>query len=242
MKIVLRTLAAAFAGSFIAVSADAQEITQVSPAADVGGMTWNGLYVGGLLGYAYVDDDWTLVDNAGPGNCNKCGTEVANIGEDGFTGGAEIGFDYRAGNVVFGLEADIMFMDLSGTGEWIAQKDEIRNVTNEIEWLATFGPRIGLVADQNVLLYLEGGYAAISQSYSHLGDNGNTFEGSGTDGGWFVGGGMELALNSNWLVKFEYDVLNFDNEVSMSGDEPNPAVFDLDQQLQVVKLGLKYQF
>jgi outer membrane immunogenic protein len=241
MRKIGKTFAAALAGSVIAFAANAQEISQTS-AVEATGAVWNGLYVGGLLGYADADNAWTLVDNPDPGVCDRCGTELANFGADGFTGGAEVGFDYRAGNIVLGLEADILFMDISGQGEWTVKKTQTRNITNEIEWIATVGPRLGLVADQNVLLYLEGGYAAISQSYSHLSGNGKIFEGSGTDGGWFFGGGMELALNSNWLVKFEYDALSFDNEVSMSGDEPNPVVFDLDQQIQVVKLGLKYQF
>lgn len=238
MKLAFATIIAGTAN--VAWSADLVEPAPVPVAAPLVPM-WTGLYVGGLVGYAWSDEAWTLVDNAGPGNCNQCGNEVTSFGMDGFMGGFQIGYNYQIENFVLGLEADINFMNLDGKGEWSAQGGETRNGTTEIDWLMTVGPRAGFVVDQS-LFYIEGGYAAASESHSHLGNNGNVFDGEETHDGWFIGGGLEYALDANWTIKGEYNYVDIGSEVSLSGDEPNNAVFDIDQNIQTFKVGLSYKF
>ncbi len=243
MRALLKTLAFAtmLSGTInVAWSADLVEPAPAPVPVAVAPL-WTGVYVGGLVGYAWTDEAWTLVDNAGPGNCNQCGNEVTSFGMDGFMGGVQIGYNYQIDNFVIGLEADINFMDLDGKGTWSAQGGEPRNGTTDIDWLVTVGPRAGFVVDQS-LLFIEGGYAAASESHSHLGNNGNVFDGDDTHDGWFIGGGLEYALDTHWTIKGEYNYVDLGNEVSLSGSEPNDAVFDIDQTMQTFKVGLSYKF
>jgi len=240
IKILAAATAIMASSVSIALSADLVEPAPAPVPVAVAPL-WTGVYVGGLVGYAWTDEAWTLVDNAGPGNCNQCGNEVTSFGMDGFMGGVQIGYNYQIDNFVIGLEADINFMDLDGKGTWSAQGGEPRNGTTDIDCLVTVGPRAGFVVDQS-LLFIEGGYAAASESHSHLGNNGNVFDGDDTHDGWFIGGGLEYALDTHWTIKGEYNYVDLGNEVSLSGSEPNDAVFDIDQTMQTFKVGLSYKF
>ena len=211
------------------------------------GFTWTGLYAGAHAGYGWSDADWTLVDNASPGACGRCGSVVTSSDADGFLGGVQVGYNYQfENNIVLGAEAEVSFGDMSGAGSWAAS-DGPRDAAFNFDAMLTAGPKLGLAAD-HWLFYGEGGLAALSGEYTHRNYvSGNTFRDDASELGWFVGGGVEYAFNSNWSTRVEYNYVDFGgNGVNLSGTRsngtPGTAVFDVDQSFQVVKVGLNYHF
>src|SRR5215831_1548726 len=54
---------------------------------------WTGFFVGGNLGFAWVDED--IIDSNG---------NTFSITNNGFIGGGQVGYNYQIGNFVFGAE------------------------------------------------------------------------------------------------------------------------------------------
>ncbi len=75
---------------------------------------WEGLYVGGNVGGAWttatVDDHYDYVGDPLSSN---------NLNGGGIVGGGQIGYNFQWGNIVFGPEADLGYLGLSGS-RWAA--------------------------------------------------------------------------------------------------------------------------
>src|SRR5262249_5373371 len=84
----------------------------------------------------------------------------------GFTGGVQAGYNWQAGNFVFGAEADIVALNLGTTlvtrgafpvpflGNQFALAESVST-----SWLATIRGRLGVTVVPNVLVYATGGVA-----------------------------------------------------------------------------------
>ena len=224
--------------------------------------SWNGFYLGGHAGYGWSDKKWTLIDsgnpNTGPEDCSGCGEVKTSYGMDGFLGGFQLGYNYQINTIVIGGEVDFSFSGMDGTGSWQAGEGEgdpgpdepefttDRNASTELNWLMTVGPKLGMAMDQT-LFYAEGGLAVADEDYSHLGNRDRIYKGSETRTGWFIGAGLEHAFDSNWSAKVEYNYIDFgSDDVSLrrttGSGETRTAIFDVDQDMHVVKFGLNYRF
>jgi outer membrane immunogenic protein len=100
---------------------------------------------------------------------------------------------------------------------------------------------------ERTLFYAEGGLAVADEDYSHLGNRDRIYKGSETRTGWFIGAGLEHAFDSNWSAKVEYNYIDFgSDDVSLTrttgSGETRTAIFDVDQDMHVVKFGLNYRF
>src|SRR5690606_9214241 len=73
----------------------------------------------------------------------------------GVIGGAQLGYNFQAGNFVFGIEADISGTGIKGT---VTDPDAGYRVTSRLDWLATVRGRVGMAFDR-VFLYGTGGLA-----------------------------------------------------------------------------------
>lgn len=196
---------------------------------------WTGFYVGGHVGGAWSDKDWTQTFPAGLGNS-------ASFHADGFIGGGQIGYNWQAGSWVFGLEADASWSGQSGSG---AQTTVLGwTSATDINWFGTVTGRVGYAWDR-VLIYGKGGVALANEDYSQ------TFGGlpvSSTNSnavGWTVGVGLEYALSDNWSAKIEYNYIDFgkNNLGFANPGTPQPTnAFDVDQTMLVVKFGVNYRF
>ncbi|MGP9821738.1 outer membrane protein [Salinarimonas sp. NSM] len=236
-------LAAAFVLS--ATAAGAADLPAPQAPVLAAPFSWTGAYVGVHGGYGWTDTDWRLLDNAGPGACGECGTIVTGFGADGFLAGLQGGYNWQLANgVVIGVEADLSFTWADGEGRWNAAT---RTAALDLDFLATLGPRIGYGADR-LLVYIEGGLALARGEYEHRNlTNGARFTSDETRTGWFVGGGVEYAFAQNWSAKIEYNYVSFgDESVNLAGNrgggQPGVAVFDVEQDMQIVKAGLNYRF
>ena len=117
------------------------------------------------------------------------------------------------------------------------------------DFLATATGRVGYAWD-HYLVYAKGGAA-----WSHNKYDVNNFaciifvscysNATDTRLGWTAGGGFEWAFAPNWSALVEYNHYGFGTK-SYTFVDPNnpagPAVFDVKQNIDVVKVGVNYRF
>lgn len=210
------------------------------PPASAPAYGWMGFY-GGVnagAGFGNSNANWNyLADPTVPGTagCPPGGFDLCTSGSDkinmsGAIGGAQVGYNWRGGNFLAGIEADFQLTSLSGTRDAttnftcicsvgaVNQGSTAVSLTERIPWLGTVRGRIGTIAGR-WLLYATGGLAygrvEVDSSGSITGVNlaastagfqpaWSTSGNGTTKAGWTIGGGTELALDGHWSAKFEY--------------------------------------
>ncbi len=189
--------------------------------------TWTGFYVGANAGYA-----WGQIDSTTGAFQNNLG----NFSDpDGFTGGAQIGYNYQIGQWVLGAEADFQGADLKSTSVNLANN---LRASTEINWFGTVRGRVGYSFDR-FLPYVTGGFAygSVKNKISN-----GVFAGSNdnTQYGWTVGGGLEYAFTNNLTAKLEYLYVDLDKE---SFNVPGGTFTSkVETKFSVVRAGLNYKF
>ena len=178
---------------------------------------WTGFYLGINGGGAFGSSSWNST-----GSRNISG---------GLVGGT-VGYNYQAGQAVFGVEGDIDWADISGsttTGCPLGCK------TSDT-WLSTVRGRIGYAADR-FMPYVTGGAAfgdvrALTPGFATA---------TNTATGWTLGGGLEGAIAGNWSAKAEYlyvDLGNFNCGLNCGAGATNNVSF----HANVLRAGLNYRF
>lgn len=180
---------------------------------------WTGLYVGAHAGYAFGTSRMT---DAG-------GTTTGDFDIDGFVGGGTIGFNFQSGQVVWGLETDISFSDVSGR----TFVNCPGGCTSSSDWLWTVRGRLGLDLG-GWMPYITGGLAVADG----FGNVGGLASGSDTLTGYTIGGGLEIKLDRNWSIKGEYLFVDL-GDVGIPTPVPTRADFD---ELHIVRAGINYKF
>jgi outer membrane immunogenic protein len=240
-----RLLLSIAAGAVMATSAGAADLggaTDYAPAASP--FTWTGFYLGAHAGYGWSDKDWTLIDNAGPGDSNQFGSVVTSHDADGGLGGFQIGYNHQFNGVVLGLESEFSWTGMDGYSTWLNEDDLFRDASTDIDWIITLAGRVGVTFDRT-LVYAKGGVAWADESFSHTGGsdtNVRFFTGDNTATGWLIGAGLEYAMDQNWSIKAEYNYIDFGDERVSVTDGERTAIFDIDQDLQIAKIGINYRF
>ena len=187
--------------------------------------TWNGLYLGGQIGYGWGTDTLTVYPFG-------FGT---NFSPNGVLGGAHVGYNFQMNQFVAGLEGDV-----EGTG--ISRKFSPGGVlySTQIPVQGSICGRLGVAFDR-VLLYATGGgeFAGFDTSYTGFGYD----QGSQTRAGWTVGGGIEYAVTDNWSVRAEYRYADFGHLTDIT-----PFVFGFGSTVthheteNAVRAGFSYRF
>ena len=207
--------------------------------------TWSGFYVGLNAGAAFQSDknraDSVTYTGVGPvpGYVDTINAQLAAVprrnGDDtGFTGGAQIGYNWQFGALVVGIEADINAMsrgdrsgnysvaNIGGSGDRL----DVYEGRRGSNWFGTLRPRVGYAFDRT-MIYVTGGLA-----YSGNGGNRGGFADVVTPGvgggpdviqatysdnrrsssnwGYAIGGGVEHAFSNNWTAKLEYLYVDLD--------------------------------
>lgn len=213
-------------------------------AADGSYYDWSGYYIGGHFGYGFADSDWTLVNNAGGNSSGNVGKLMTTQEFDGILGGLQFGRNWQQGEFVYGLEGEISIPDLGGYSSWTNQTGDFRDATSDINWMASFTGRGGVTFDKT-LVYVKGGLAFAGIDYDHTGgEAGRTRHLSSSEGafGVVIGAGVEQALNDKWSLKFDYTFTHFTNGNAELTDGRRTAVFDVDQDIHALKVGVNYRF
>jgi outer membrane immunogenic protein len=209
-----------------------------SPAFD-----WSGLYFGLSAGYAFggnstsmFSGDPLIGETFITGRTGLTGTFVPatlSTASQGPIAGAQIGYNYRLGIGVVGIEADFSSLNSkSNSSAVLAALDVFDDVfgpfqttlEKQIDWLGTVRGRLGVLASEQFLVYATGGMAfggtsanlaigspgglTFNSSPSHLvcSTSGTCLAGdsSRTSIGGVVGGGFEYAITDKITFKSEY--------------------------------------
>jgi outer membrane immunogenic protein len=198
--------------------------------------TWSGCYVGVHAGGGWADKAWT-----DPALAN---IEFSSHRADGFVGGGQAGCDLQTGMFVFGVEGSASWSDLRGSSIDTLSAGTLRD-HSQVDFIGTLTARAGVAFDRS-LLYVKGGAAVADDRYrANIVPSGVLFySASESRWGWVIGAGLEHALDRHWSVKVEYNYMDFgsDRLNFRGGTFAGVAPFDIDQQAQVVKLGINYRF
>ncbi|HBY26664.1 MAG TPA: hypothetical protein DEH75_08990, partial [Bradyrhizobium sp.] len=143
-------------------------------------------------------------------------------------GGGTIGYNWQAGNIVYGLEADGAWADVNASATALGI-----TATSKIDALGTARGRIGFAVDK-VLFYGTGGYAWVDNKLS-LSAGGVSVSQSNFHSGWTVGAGIEAFIAPQWSIKGEYLYRSL-------GGETYFGVRSADINLHTVQFGVNYHF
>ncbi len=183
---------------------------------------WTGLYTGLTAGYGW-----------GTGRLVNPFGDSGNFDTDGFIGGGTLGYNFQSGQIVWGLEADISYLDVSGTST--LPPDCVPGAcTSSLDWLGTVRARVGL--DLNGWMpYITGGFAFGDASSAVVGQT----SASDTLTGWTAGGGLEVKMDRNWSFKAEYLFVDLGHITLPNAGTPIQSNFD---ELHIVRAGINYKF
>jgi outer membrane immunogenic protein len=189
---------------------------------------WPGFYIGGHIGGAFgsIDVGDTYDYTGDP-------FKESNLRTTGLLTGVQVGYNLQNGNFVYGIEADLGYMSLSGskTTDLPGPDDDNSGFGLTGKYSAEGGiygdltARLGYATD-NLLFYVKGGGAFLNANFNanYVGDNCTTvgryrcgthnpstfnFETGDTLLGWTLGFGVEYAMSASWSVKLEYQHFDF---------------------------------
>jgi outer membrane immunogenic protein len=246
-KTLIASVALIFLGTTAAGAADLPGKAQPAPPPPV--FSWTGFYIGGNIGGAWSDTNWT--DTLFPANFSTHPNNGAV-----FIGGGQIGGNYQIGNFVVGGEWDFDWAGnnngsavvIPGVGNIVADSNN--------RWITTVAARFGFAVD-HWLFYGKAGGGWVGNNNLTItnlttgvsltcGNFTNLTNCSNNSGGWLIGAGLEYAITNNWTVKLEYDYLRLGNRTffipATAPFLPGDAFTSNGHDVQMVKVGFNYLF
>lgn len=194
-------------------------LAQPSPAPS---FTWTGLYVGGSVGYSWGNSDTSQTITGGGRSFSA--TDTINL--DGLLGGPQVGYNWLINNIwLLGIEADFQWTGEDGDTSAFcpaAQCGAINTfstgtittrLSEKLNWFGTVRGRLGILVQPSWLVYATGGFAygRISWNATLNGTEGTVgaprsaaFSGQENQTGWAAGGGIDVMLAENWILRIEY--------------------------------------
>ena len=230
--------------------------------------TWAGFYVGGTIGYGWGKSNTDTVFSD-PATAGQLFATNGSRKLEGAIGGAQGGYNWVAGNMLAGVEADLNYsgqrarMRAGCPGEvcnpalvGVASDPSVLALSDQgqkLEWFATLRGRLGATVTPGALAYVTGGLAVgeIMTSGTVFGFDGdgnpvNTIVSShNTKAGWTVGGGIEGRLAGNWTARLEYLYLDLGTVSTVPTPAANATVataFNSRVTDNIVRAGLNYKF
>lgn len=257
----------AYAAVFVAFTG----ITGVATAADLGSLKdapeyvyspaklWTGLYIGGHIGGA-----WGKTNITDTFDYHGDPVVKSNVDGSGIIGGIQLGYNVQRGNVVFGIEADLGRLDISGNKSskllkhgWVDDAWQWGLNSDYSVSSSLYGDlalRLGMTPTKNSLVYLKGGPAFLNVDYNahyvgqtYWGQRSFDFSHSDTMWGWTIGAGVEYALSPALSVKAEYQHFDFGKTSFQDHGEANAGLTWLDTKVDLaptvdaVSVGLNYK-
>jgi outer membrane immunogenic protein len=226
MRTITKAIAFLFGSAHgsTALAADLPPAYKAAPVVTPPPFSWTGFYLGANLGWGWANADVTIGGVTGTGKI------------DGVIGGGQIGYNWQAGNIVWGVE-----VDGQASGQKKTWNGTVLGVgwseTDKVPWFATFRGRVGYAADQ-WLFYVTGG-GAYAEGKIDISINGlGSASWSNSHLGWSAGAGIENAINRNWSWKLEY--LHFDTGSFSTNILGLPATARLKDD--IVRAGVNYRF
>ena len=197
---------------------------------------WSGFYIGANGGYGNSRNSWSI-----PG----FGSEGA-FDANGAVAGGQIGYRWQTGAMVFGLEAQYDWSDMSGSqvslGFVTTPGDAVEHA--HVRSFGLFTGQLGY-AWNNTLLYVKGGAAVTDNHFEHRFTGTSTVIDSASDTRWggAIGAGLEFGLAPNWSLGVEYDHLFMqDRSLTFTAFGAPSTLDNTSQNLDLVTARVNYRF
>ena len=205
------------------------------------GPTWTGFYGNAGVGYGIWDAETTT---DAPGRCVSC-AKTDHAGK-GWLGEVGVGYDYQfSSKFVAGVLFNYDFSSMKGhTSDAVFTTAE---TSNDNAWF--IGVRAGWLMTPDILNYWSVGYTqthfsggALHNSYTGALLPHNAHLESYSAGGWFVGGGLEVAMHNGWFWRSEARYADYSEDVRVeSGISPN-FLINFDPVVGTATTGIVYKF
>src|SRR5262249_33916683 len=166
-------------------------------------MSWTGFYIGGHVGGAWSEVDWSNVTFTG---------ERFNKTDSGFVGGGQIGYNQQIGNLVVGVEATLSGANLNS--DFHSTLFPSVRFSADINTIATVTGRFGFASNQ-WLLYGKAGWAGAQVEFSGRSTAPllvDRFSFDNWRNGWTLGAGLEYKIAHNISLGVEYSFIELGNE------------------------------
>jgi opacity protein-like surface antigen len=223
---------------------------------------WAGPYAGLSTGYGSSQSETTFTPksaNATFAILTADAPSSLHVENAGFLGGGQLGYNWQAGSLVFGLEADIAYANIGSTTATTSIFGTTTTTDQKIGWLGTARVRIGKAATEALLVYATGGVAfgntslsvdqrepGINCPFNFVCSSGSV---SGISVGWTAGAGVEYAISNHLTLKGEYLYADLGSRtVTMTdtgffaGSAPFIYAVKADFNLNILRMGLNYRF
>ncbi len=208
------------------------------PAAAAPQPSWQGFYFGASAGWS-----WTTVDAANNVLIlsNNGTVPFGSPGTNGLFGGGQLGYNVQAGNFVYGIEADLDWLDDGAGGSYTVSTSPSRVLTVKSSggFYGDVTGRAGLMVG-NALVYAKGGLAFFTGNVRVSDPADGINQNSGTFTGWTLGGGVEYQLTRNLSVKAEYQYFDVDNSNFSCCLPSSPGRLDDNLTANTLKIGFNY--
>lgn len=205
---------------------------------------WTGVYAGVFAGVGFSSSDWEGIDgdiDVDPVSINE------SLDDTVLALGALAGINLQRDKTVFGLEADIAWLD-SDEHERLDGAEGL-DLTSKIDWLGSVRGRLGYASDRT-LFYITGGLAFADAE--HTWDDSSATPGSSVDlppktlkldFGWVAGAGVEHAWTDDLLVRLEglyFDLGSEKGKVvrDFGSDFIERDTFKVDQEIFLARIAL----
>jgi len=167
----------------------------------------------------------------------------------GWVAGAQAGYNWQQGTMVYGLETDLSGTDLkssmSGGLTGTPCPGSAASTTAEVDWYGTLRGRVGVAADKALF------YGTAGLAYGHV-DLNSTFSGGGltlntdvssTRAGWVVGAGIDYMIQPNLILNFGYQYVDL-GSVSLAATSAGliSQTANANASFHVVRAGLSWRF
>jgi outer membrane immunogenic protein len=183
--------------------------------------------------YAGVDAGWGW--NTGGGQAGFSELPLTGINASvpqGVVGGGHLGYGTRFGGLFYvGLEGFGLLSAINAGGNGLITLD------SKNDWIAGGRARVGIVFLNDLMLYGTGGWGWSGGKLT-LNTPVGSMETSPTISGFNWGLGIEHPIAPNWLIRAEYQRYDF-GSMTLAGPS---FMFNVDQRVQTLTLGLSYKF
>lgn len=209
---------------------------------------WSGLYAGFNLGYGLAGDD-EVEAQAFP---DERPIVLGTLSPEGLLGGVQAGYNWQAGRLVLGVEADLQASDIHAEATAEAFEQTLGESSTALDWYGTVRGRVGYAAGRN-LFYATGGlaYGGLDGTIGTEGAVGYsaTLQTPGEIAfGYALGGGVERALTDRISLRGDYQFVHLG--ATASGPVLDPAGLDtgvtassdVDLDAHLFRVGLNVHF
>ncbi len=206
--------------------------------------SWQGFYLGAQLGGSWGST--TAYDSGGTTTLS----DYWSAAPSGVVAGAQLGYNWVNGPVLYGLEGDLGYLGLGGSATTTYVPLGYDTSTNtDSNFFLTLRGRVGVLFNQWAF-YATGGYIgadttvsifAACNAYLSCGTPSVAGSSSSFRNGWTLGGGIEGELSRTWTAKIEY--LYYDlGSTTVTTTTPIANTWTLDTTGSLVRAGLNYRF